>query len=428
MKILINWIGPWADKGEAAMLISIRNSILTEFPDTKIYAEASSFEIENSDIINYEKYNINLIPSFLQKNGSKGKNTRFFEFTNMIRIYIWSTIFRYTNKNIKFLIRNEPNTIGQYLEADWVIVCGGQNFVDKNWGTVKVLFTILFCKKIDKPIMIWANSIGPFKNFWIRQMVKKILPFVKIITVREENSLKFINDLNLSVPTFLTPDAAFHISSISKERSADLLSKYIEISDKNMFVGLTTLQDFNTKSGNLNEVRDNYIKVLAKTIDYLIENHEGVVFVFPHNTRIKRNRNDFALAKQVEILVKNKSKLILIEEEYSPDELKGLYGLMDLYIGTRCHSCIFSSSMLVPTIAINYDSRGYKTQGIMKMVGLEKYVCDINTISFEDFQVKIEEILNNREQVVKNLIKNMNEIDQMKQKNISLAKKHMGSK
>ena len=62
------------------------------------------------------------------------------------------------------------------------------------------------------------------------------------------------------------------------------------------------------------------------------------------------------------------------------DVLKAAYGHVDMLLGTRLHSNIFALSEGVPIVAIGYQ---YKTRGVLRMLGLERWMLDIEQVSEE---------------------------------------------
>jgi polysaccharide pyruvyl transferase WcaK-like protein len=74
----------------------------------------------------------------------------------------------------------------------------------------------------------------------------------------------------------------------------------------------------------------------------------------------------------------NPNGVILVNEPLSPELLKGLYGLMDLFVATRLHSGIFAVGMRVPTLLIEYLA---KTRGLAESMGLEEWRLDLAEIS-----------------------------------------------
>ena len=76
-----------------------------------------------------------------------------------------------------------------------------------------------------------------------------------------------------------------------------------------------------------------------------------------------------------------------------------LYSKCKLLIGTRLHSCILAAVAKTPVIAIRYQ--GYKTQGVMKMLGSSKYVLDIYNLNGQELFGHILEIIANHQKVQK---------------------------
>ena len=94
--------------------------------------------------------------------------------------------------------------------------------------------------------------------------------------------------------------------------------------------------------------------------------------------------------------------------DYGAPELKSVIGLCDMFIGGKMHANIAATSMGVPTVAIQYKRYSQKFNGIMRLLGQEKYVCD--RLSLEDVQPKIEEVWSARENIKKALEASRDEI------------------
>ena len=69
---------------------------------------------------------------------------------------------------------------------------------------------------------------------------------------------------------------------------------------------------------------------------------------------------------------------------------------MDIFIGSRMHSAIFSLVGNVPTIALAYQP---KTLGTFNLVGLEEFVLDIRTFQKKDLQNKIIELIKSKSKI-----------------------------
>ena len=86
----------------------------------------------------------------------------------------------------------------------------------------------------------------------------------------------------------------------------------------------------------------------------------------------------------------------VIEDDLWPSELSYLYGLCQITLATRFHSCIYSAIAGTPVIAIRYQ--GFKTEGVMANAGMERFVHDIDNIDPALILDQIGEILDRRAQ------------------------------
>ena len=76
--------------------------------------------------------------------------------------------------------------------------------------------------------------------------------------------------------------------------------------------------------------------------------------------------DDLIVASELKNRMSYGYKLKVIDVEYKPQEILGLFKFLNLFIGMRYHSIIFSIMMRVPTIALIYDT---KTAELLKRRG-----------------------------------------------------------
>jgi len=67
--------------------------------------------------------------------------------------------------------------------------------------------------------------------------------------------------------------------------------------------------------------------------------------------------NDLIIANELKKHMRNADGLKVIDVEYTPQEILGLYRFFDPFIGMRLHSILFSITMRLPTIALIYDTK-----------------------------------------------------------------------
>ena len=86
---------------------------------------------------------------------------------------------------------------------------------------------------------------------------------------------------------------------------------------------------------------------------------------------------------------------------YLPDEIKGIIGSCDMFIGCRMHSTIASTSQGIPTITIACADKFYRIIG--KTMGQEEYIVDIRNQSVDELlaemKSKLDSLWENRAKV-----------------------------
>ena len=101
-------------------------------------------------------------------------------------------------------------------------------------------------------------------------------------------------------------------------------------------------------------------RATSEFLDWLTVHGANVVFVpFGYGSTPERLfcDNDLIVAKELRENMKNANRLSVIDVEYKPEEILGVFRFFDMFIGMRFHSIIFSMMMGVPTIAIIYYTK-----------------------------------------------------------------------
>lgn len=436
MNVLITWIGPWLDKGQAAMLISMKDVLQKRLSNLSIAASASSFGLQDIDIIKYSEYGLKVLPGLYPNIIStvpkfevlKSRTIRttialLFILVQGIAIIIWLILYKTLRLDMGMLIANNKDVIRGYRDADCVIFCGGQYITNLNLGLVIALYEIIFSKMLGKPVMIWANSLGPFNPKYIRPLIKLVLNKVDLITTREATSRRHLDLIGITAPSFLTADAAFLLPEISPEDALSLIKHETEIPESRLMVGMTVINWKFPGKDNPNKKFDEYLKAMADATDHIIDKLDAHVFFFPQVID-PNSKDDRPISMKVLNKVKNKSRVTVLTKDYSPEQIKGMYGCMSLLIGTRFHSCILAQSMHVPTIAIEYD--GHKALGIMRLLELENFVCDINILTSQELISQVDEIWGERDKVKRKLEKNVKIMQAKSMENLNLAIEFLG--
>ena len=437
MKIVITYVGPWLDKGEAAMVLAMTGDLREELPSVQITILTAN-PPQEIDRAKYSVYNLKVLPGPVPYTpatlGDKLRPLKLKWMKVLIALPVflapiltstlWLLLYKGLGIDSKFLIRNNWDTIKECRDADCYIFCGGQNLTNLGPGFIVFLYEIILTKLLGKPVMIWANSLGPFNPRYIQPFVKWILNKVDLITTREALSKELLDNIGVTAPTFVTADAAFTLPAISQKDALVLLKQGTGLSTDDLMVGITAIPwSFPGQRGDVNKKLDTYLRALAGAADYVIEKLNAYVVFFPQ-VILPPLKDDRPISMKVLNEMKNRSRAAVLTDDYTPEQIKGMYGCLSLLIGTRFHSCILAQSMNVPTIAIEYD--GHKALGIMRLLDLDDYVCDINTISVSELTSRIDKIWAERDNVKRKLEQNIAVMQAKSKENVRLAIEYLG--
>ena len=389
--LLINTNCSW-NKGSAAQVISTTEELRKLNPN-------SSFTIISQypglDLKLCEIHGIKVTGLFPQGNLFL-KHFRLLKLFKLSYYIICCALWAILNKlslNVTKLI--DDDILKEYANADIIIDLSGDTFSDKNARAVFSILGIFIGTFLGKKVAVFSQSIGPFNKI-TKPLARFCLNRVALIVIRESVSQSYLRYIGVNNPsTYLAGEIAFLLKSASPMKVREILLKEkINPNKRNrplIGIGTSALisRSFKSKSNF-------YLKLMAEITDYLVEKLGAQVVLISHII-IPPDYNycdDRFVAKKIYQLIRNKNSVKIVKGDYSPEELKGIIGQCDLFIGARMHSNIASTSMNIPTIAIAWS---HKYAGIMRMLEQEEYVCDIRTTTFDEIVVKINDAWSNKD-------------------------------
>lgn len=248
-------------------------------------------------------------------------------------------------------------------ESDCIILGGGGLFTDEKMKAVYLWGWHFFWGKFfNKPIFIYANSIGPLNTKSAQWIVKKILQKADAITVRDLQSAELLQKLNINRfeitadPAFLT-EQILEKSQIPKKRIAISLRQWIAYEKK-------------------------YTEVLRQTV-LKLEQEDYQVLLIPMQIEQDDDReilNKIKTAKSITVIPQTFSELIKILAD------------CEFTIGMRLHFLIASALANTPFIALSYSQ---KTNSFTKEIEQQECLIPLEEISSEILNQKINYIKTN---------------------------------
>lgn len=243
---------------------------------------------------------------------------------------------------------------------------------------IALYLLVPFAKLLNKPIICYNVGIGPLNTKLGKTMARSILNRVDRIILRQSDSQELLKALQVVKPqVIIGADPALKNVPASKDHSINLI-KEVGIGCENLIgVNITGYIDKFIKNKNEQINEDKFIEIMSEFCDKVTENL-GVKIVFivttsSYDERITRKLRDKMHDKQASAIMSNK--------EYSHQEIMGVLGLLELFVGMRLHSIVLAVAMYTPVVGLVYAP---KVRDFMRRIGQEDKI-----IEFEDFDANI---------------------------------------
>lgn len=260
---------------------------------------------------------------------------------------------------------------------------------------------IYMAKYLKKRVMVYGQGIGPINKKSNRRLTRNILNRVDAITVRDEQSLKDLKNMGVEKPpVYLTADPVITLKPSGDGRGLEILGS-LGI-DKNRPVAGFSVREW--------KGAEKFSQIIARTADSIIEELEFQVVFIPFHYGEDNN-----CIMKVKSMMKNNA--YSIEQKYAVRELLDAVGQLDLLVGVRLHSLIFSGIQAVPLVGISYDP---KVDGFLSQIGM-KAVGRIDELELSDLLIEIQRVWNNREKVRKHLLDRMDKLKEQAAVNDALV-------
>jgi colanic acid/amylovoran biosynthesis protein len=277
-----------------------------------------------------------------------------------------------------------------YEKPDLIVSTGGAflngTYAPANWGRY---ICFAFAKAWDIPVILFAQSIGPYQGGFSEWIAAYTLNRVQLITLRDEQSRANLERIGVGVPPIhVTADAAFLLST----NNDDLLSPFGNETPSFPANDKVKISISVRRWPHCNGVKshENYVNTLAALTEWLIsEKNARVYFVSTCTGLAGYHMDDRIVACEIleKISSSPEDRPVILSDEYTPYQLAEIYREMDLHIGTRMHSNILAALVGTPIFAIQYE---FKTGELMRRLGLEEFFVDLSSITYDDTRGKID--------------------------------------
>ena len=281
---------------------------------------------------------------------------------SLLRCLAWR-LLKSISINASFLL--EEAYCRAYFDSDIVLDLSGDSFSDKGAFSLINMLGIFIALVLRKPVVIYSQSIGPFRKLTM-PLARLCFNKARLITVREEISRRYLEAIRVKkVPVYHVADCAFALSPVAPEKAREILVKEGICRDDSPLVGISVsgvmaslAEEKTSKLPTFHDKGNSYFILMAQLVDSIIENLQAKVVLIPHVIAPPWwLADDRFVCQEICHLARNKDSLGCIGHDHTPEELKGIIGQCDLFIGSRMHANIAALSMCVPTIALGWSHK-----------------------------------------------------------------------
>ncbi len=301
-------------------------------------------------------------PDGLQTLHNENKNIevqyhhKIFSFSGL-RSLIHGSLFQYIKRLSKF---------------DLFVLGGGgilrDNTTFKN--LLRILDEIWLAKIFGAKAAVYAVGAGPFVSRLGKFLIKKTIDKCDLVTVRDlesKNQLIRIGCPSSKISVVADPALLLKPQKIPKERLK--LEELFKNIPPEKLIGFFPTLNFLYFDKDISAISQ-----IAAALDNI---HRKCGFYFVAiPMQINSQYNDVKAAELIAKKMGYPNALRIYREKLSAPQIKWLCGQFKFNITIRLHAAIFSISMGVPAIAINYEQ---KVHNFMQSCRLENYIIEMDT-------------------------------------------------
>lgn len=216
------------------------------------------------------------------------------------------------------------NLIRSLKSCDVLISGGGSLLQDVTSLKSLIYYSLVIALGIffNKKIIIFAQGIGPINNSFAGSLVKNLLSFCTLVTVRDENSFSLLKNWKIDAKLVCDPIYSMEIADNQKTNS----------------VGIQ-LRDFKTMNYNL-------LQKLALMIVTKFSDKKVKIFSL-------QEAQDLEISKRFEKLIHSFNSEI--DTEIITEDIVENISELEFLIAMRFHAILTALKSGVKTCAINYD-------------------------------------------------------------------------
>jgi len=250
----------------------------------------------------------------------------------------------------------------------------------------RYLREVFIAHEAKVPVVVYAISAGPLTNESARAAVRRALNTAAIVTVRDREGYRVLEDVGVNREILLTADPALLLAP--GQLTIDAIKEEGVQFDRHL-VGFS-VRERGPAAPDIDP--DEYYVLLANAADYIVDRLDAdIVFV-------SMERTDVQHSHAVVAHMQNAERAEVLRKTYLPQEILALVSHFEFVVGMRLHFLIFAALRGVPFTALPYAS---KVTGFLQDLGIE--TPPLGTFSIGQLIARIDRSWDTRKEITQKI-------------------------
>ncbi len=244
--------------------------------------------------------------------------------------------------DIKAIGRFDPLAVWREMRRCDCFISGGGSLLQDHTSTRSLLYyttLIRMAKHYKKPVMFYANGIGPVRQEKNRARVRDVTDMADAVTLRDADSQKELLEMGAQNPNIrVTADPVYALACADAARGRAALREQGVPTDRPI-VGISV-----RFADGMEERMDEF----AAFCDAMTQRVTPVFLVM--QTFADRKASEAVRARM-------KKTAYIVDAPYEPQRMMAMLSCMDAAVTMRLHSVIFAAKQRVPMLGVVYDPK-----------------------------------------------------------------------
>jgi colanic acid/amylovoran biosynthesis protein len=308
--------------------------------------------------------------------------------------------------------------------SDLLIDMGGISFSDGR-GVVLAYNAacILPALLLGKPVMKYAQAMGPFRTLLNRQVAKVLLPRLAVIAARGETTRGYLQELGLT-NVVLCADAAFALDAddtVALETSQAIQAW--DLFEGKKLVGIAASSVVRAYC----QRRDiDYCQIVADFADQITTSGNYGVSLIAHAVRQSKKggrTSDVDTCLTIYERMKNKQHCQLVIEDLPPSILRAIIGHCDYFIASRFHAMVSALAKGVPTLVTAWS---HKYREVLAMFDMEEWTIGYQALTTASLLGRFETLVRHEDEVRTRIARHLPDVMRSSRQNARLTASLLG--